>query len=283
MPLPEEIIIPKTTDANEFEDMVCDVSKVLYKREFQKYGRKGQKQSGVDIISTDSEELIAIQCKNYKITPNDICKMIKDTNGFQGAISELIIATSTDRDTKVQDCIRELNQNGEFGFHVSIMFWDEIECTISQKETLLATYYPTINKDSIEWLIAEFNQLIKEYDILGFVNVDPVIGMPEDYPLLVDSFVGAMGQRLLELNVLQQHPKFCVINSFRDMIDIYNGYLSTKLFPAVTRYTIQNPCDLEDVSRENSKIKSEVLKYKKELDELYGQINEGCSMFVVRQ
>lgn len=68
MPLPLQYKLPVTANPDEFEDMVVDYYKENYKFA-QRYGRKGQKQDGIDIIircsdSNDSQSFIAVQCKN---------------------------------------------------------------------------------------------------------------------------------------------------------------------------------------------------------------------------
>ena len=217
------------------------------------------------------------------ISPKEIDNIIDKAMQFTQSISKFIIATNSSRDTKLQEKVITENNRVDLNFEVCIIFWEEISSIISQDEKLLSKYYPKTNQNSIEWLVSEFNQLINKYDIIGFVNVDPVIGMPKDYPGMVDLFFIEIGQRLTQVNTLQKHPKFIAINSFRDMINAYNAYLGIKLFPAGNMYTIQNPYDRIDVSKKDSEIINNIYNYKKEMDELYGQINEKCSMFLVIQ
>lgn len=283
MPLPIEYNLHKTNDPYEFENIVCDVCIKKFERDFQKFGRLGQNQFGIDIISDAQGELICVQCKNYTISSNEINGIIDRVMQFTQPISKFIIATNSSRDTKLQEKIIKENNRGDLNFEVCIMFWEEISSIISQDENLLSKYYPKVNKDPIELLVSEFNRLIYKYDILGYVNVDPVIGMPKYYPGWVDSFVFEVGQNLTQVNTLQKHPIFIAINSFRDTINAYNGYLAVKLFPANNMYTIQNPYDRIDISKEDSEIRNNIYNYKKEMDKLYGQINEKCSMFSVMQ
>lgn len=284
MPLSSEYVLHETKDANEFEDMVCDVCIKRFGRDFQRYGRNGQKQLGVDIISVDSKELICVQCKNYVIIKRDIRTIIDKVMQFNNPISKFIIATSSSRDANLQNYIIEMCQEYNINFDVRIMFWEEISSIISEHEELLLKYYPKNNKNSIEWLVSEFNRLMDKYDIFRLVHVDPVVGIPEYYVDQYTLFYDELGEKLIQVNTLQKHSKFVVINSFRDEIQAYFGYLNSKLFPANNNmFTIQNIFDLKDVNNENSKIKKEIYNYKRELDELYRQINEGCSMFLVRQ
>lgn len=283
MPLPIEYNLHKTKNAYEFEEIVCDVCIKKYGRAFQRFGSQGQKQFGVDIISVDQGELVCVQCKNYAISSKEINDIIDEATQFNHPISQFIIATNGSRNTKLQEQILNKNYRGNLDFEVGIMFWNEISSIISQHEDLLLKYYPKTDKDSIEWLISEFNRLMYTYDVFGFANVDPIIGMPENYPGQIDIFVFEVGEKLMQVNNLQHHPKFIAVNSFRNIIDDYNGYLSIKLFPSNKMYTIQNPFDLVDISKQNSEIRNIIFNYKKEMGKIYEQINEGCSMFLVKQ
>lgn len=283
MPLPLDYNLPKTKNSSEFEGMVCDVCKIKFGGDFQRFGRLGQSQCGIDIISMDLEELICIQCKNYDITLSHINKIISEAMNFTLPISKFIIATSSFRDTKLQEYVLKINQEKDYKFVVYIIFWEEISSIISQNNDLLNKYYHSMNRLSSEWMVVEFNQLINKYDVLGFIKVDPIIGMPKHYPGEIDMFVLEVQQMLERVNVLQQDPKFIVINQFYDVINDYNLYLSSKLFSANAMYTIQNQYDLLDISKKNSEIRNRIFSYKKKLDDLYSQINDGCSMFFVAQ
>lgn len=88
MPLPSEYNLPPTKDPGEFEDMVCDVCIKRFGRGFQRYGRSGQRQSGIDIISTGAEKLIGIQCKNYELSAKEIENIIEEARKFKQPMAE---------------------------------------------------------------------------------------------------------------------------------------------------------------------------------------------------
>ncbi len=139
MPISSEMVLPKTRDASEFEDMICDVCTKKYKREFQRYGRSGQKQNGIDIIS-DEKEMICVQCKNFKLSIKIVEKIINDAENFTFSFKEFIIATSSPRDNKLQDYVEEINNN-KYRFIIKIMFWDEITTIVVSHKKLYKKYY----------------------------------------------------------------------------------------------------------------------------------------------
>ena len=61
MPSTYQIGLPIPKDYSEFENMVKEFFCNKYGCVFQKYGRPGQKQSGIDLICGT----IGVQCKNY--------------------------------------------------------------------------------------------------------------------------------------------------------------------------------------------------------------------------
>ena len=137
MPLPIEYNLHKTKDPYEFEDIVCDVCIKKFGRVFQRFGRLGQNQFGIDIISDTQGELICIQCKNYTISSKEIDDIIDKAMQFTQPISKFIIATNSLRDARLQEKVIERNNKKDLKFEVCIMFWDEISSIISQDKKLL--------------------------------------------------------------------------------------------------------------------------------------------------
>ncbi len=134
MPTPSTSDLPKPKSWDEFEDIVWDI----YTRRWQdphaqRYGRSGQAQKGVDIYGRqgNSEKNIAVQCKrfedkNFKTTT--ITLEVEKTEKLTFPISEYLIATTTSRDTEIQDFVMQLNQErkSENKFPVYVVFWDDL-------------------------------------------------------------------------------------------------------------------------------------------------------------
>ena len=132
-------IFPKLQDEKLFEDLCKDILEKEYKQNFSIYGRRGQKQKGIDILNNNSE--IIVQCKNYKSNINFLDNILSDLAVAEKNFNfkKFIIMTSLSRDTKIQDKIVEINN--EKKYKVEIFFWDDIEIKIS-KYKLFNEYYP---------------------------------------------------------------------------------------------------------------------------------------------
>jgi hypothetical protein len=151
MPTPSTSDLPKPKSWDEFEDIVWEI----YTRRWpdshaQRYGRSGQAQNGIDIYGQEnhSGNYIAVQCKRYedkKLNSQTIQAEITKAEGFSSPISKYLIATTTSRDTKIQDFIRLLNKKRklENKFTVHVSFWEDI-CSYLAEQTnydLLKKYY----------------------------------------------------------------------------------------------------------------------------------------------
>jgi len=126
-------VFPKTDSSNNFEIMCRVVLNYIYKEKgyrFQRYGRSGQTQYGVDIFCDlqDGKRIVA-QCKNYikgdynKFVSN-IVNDIEQARDHFNNIETYVIMTSLDRDYKTQDKIAELKPQCQF--KIEVMFWEDI-------------------------------------------------------------------------------------------------------------------------------------------------------------
>ena len=127
---------PSLKNETEFESLVNDLCVEKYGIEFQVYGRKGQKQNGIDGLSfSKNEKQIIFQCKNKFIIRDD--KKIQDellkdievevesANTKFTNIDTFIFANSFKQDTVLQDKATELTT--QYKFTVIVWSWEEIE------------------------------------------------------------------------------------------------------------------------------------------------------------
>lgn len=151
MPTPSTSDLPKPKSWDEFEDIVWEI----YTRRWQdphaqRYGRSGQAQKGVDIYGqqSGSNKYVAVQCKRYKgnkLNLTTIEKEIAKAQEFSSPISEYIITTTESRDTKIQDSVRELNQERSLKntFLIRVVFWEDLCSYLAERNNydLLQKYY----------------------------------------------------------------------------------------------------------------------------------------------
>jgi len=145
------------TDEKEFENLINDLCSKKYGLEFQLYGRKGQKQNGIDGLALiGNNKFILYQCKNKNILrdnktiKNELSKDLKeetskvieefiDKKSF--IIEKFIFAHSWKRDKDLQNIANSLNIN------ILIWSWDEISDMLEEYEEVAQKYYPNFFKD----------------------------------------------------------------------------------------------------------------------------------------
>lgn len=148
------IDIPKIIEDEVFENLCRDLWKNDHKYEFiELNGRKGQKQSGVDIFGRvkQSTNWFGIQCKvrskGKKLTQEDIENEIQKAQTFNPKLTKFIICTTLDRDVEIQNIERQIQDNlsNLNGFEFKIIFWDNIK-ELLKEERNLKIYYKYYNK-----------------------------------------------------------------------------------------------------------------------------------------
>ena len=165
--------LPKSRSSEEFENMCADVLNKMFGVSFSRYGRQGQNQNGIDLVSA-SEPHIGVQCKNYYMCDynklrSQVQKDIESIKNLPFDIKTFIIMTSLDFDNKTQDLI--LSQNTEF--NILIFFWEVIQTEICNDEVLLQKYYPiffnncSISIEIKNELISNTKTLIEGVEILS--------------------------------------------------------------------------------------------------------------------
>lgn len=134
--------LPIPHDYSEFENMVLQFFNHKFNTIFQKYGRPGQKQFGIDLICNN----IVVQCKNYYNTVlsidminTDFCSAIEHFP----TIKEYYVVTTAPRDTKIQDHIRKMNN--EYSITIEIYYWNVIEDFLLKNPCIKDLFYPPNN------------------------------------------------------------------------------------------------------------------------------------------
>lgn len=131
--MPRDLLLAKPKSWDTFEDIVCDLFIELNRaHNFQRYGRQGLSQDGVDIVGVVKDEVIGIQCKHFigdgSLTTTQIDDEITKAEKFLPELNKLIFATSSPRATNLVSHCLEVSQRRKQaqGFTVEILFWEDI-------------------------------------------------------------------------------------------------------------------------------------------------------------
>ena len=142
--------LPKPKSPETFENLICDLANSLYKTtNFSLYGRRGQNQKGIDIISNEFN--IFIQCKLRTLNLDKretkikfLDEIVKDinnilSNGFNP--SKIIIATTIESDTILQDYLNTALLLNNIGCTIEFWSWTKISNEIFLFSNIVNKYY----------------------------------------------------------------------------------------------------------------------------------------------
>lgn len=140
-------VFPKPQDWNAFEDIVCDVFSRKYQNlNLQRYGRSGQRQNGVDIAGLTPGGVLGVQCKHHirgDLNTKEIDHEVTKSEQFRPGLTEYVIATSADRDTKAHEHVLAVAAGRQSAgtYPVALKFWDDICNWLSEYPDLVYKHF----------------------------------------------------------------------------------------------------------------------------------------------
>lgn len=116
------------------------------------HGRNGSEQAGVDCYARlpNRGGWQAVQCKKKqrwparKLSLREIEEEVDKARAFEPPLKHLIVATTANRDAKLQRDVRLLNARNKkrFKFIVTVAFWDDILDLLNKHLDVAQQYYP---------------------------------------------------------------------------------------------------------------------------------------------
>jgi hypothetical protein len=134
----------------------------------KKNGRLGQEQAGVDVygIPKNEAKYWGIQAKgkddytNAKLTEKEILQEIEKAKKFQPELEVYIIASSTNKDAKIEEFVRlqDVKNQAEGSFEILLYCWEDIVDLIEE------------NRETLNWYLG-INSFRENYDFsVSFEN-----------------------------------------------------------------------------------------------------------------
>lgn len=231
-------MFPKLTDEKQFEHLVADCYRALYpESQVDEYGRRGQKQYGIDITVQMKVHLWCIQCKNYEtISVSHIDDLLRKCTYYDiTPFSKSIIATAALNDTKIVDYLVKLRKDHIFPFDLEYLSWERICDLIANNSSVYEKYYNSLKQ--VNAFKCKFLKIVKRYNIGAFLRIDPMInGLNSTIPFNLDCCKIKL-ENLLD-NYIERNNDvlYSKINEFMNWLDAYNGNLSVILFPSPNEY-----------------------------------------------
>lgn len=170
MPTTEQVGIPLPATFEELESITCDFFSNTFHTPFQKWGRSGQQQCGIDIFGKDwNGRSVGVQCKNYqnaRLTEDILRNDIKKAEEISPPLERMYFVTTAPRDVKIQNFC--MGWRGKFP--VEIYYWEVLERFLQLNPAIKDLYYPTrIDKEPTQLFINEFLKLCGKYNIYQYL------------------------------------------------------------------------------------------------------------------
>lgn len=124
---------PRPKDEQDFERLCRRFFEKQWGHPVELFGRRGQRQDGVDFYAQTERGVIGGQAKLHDppavLTPADIKSTIEQARTFKQKLCRLVIASTSKRDTKAQDYALEVNaeHSRRSLFAIELWFWDQFE------------------------------------------------------------------------------------------------------------------------------------------------------------
>lgn len=150
MTSPHSIKYPEPTDWKLFEKLSRALLSEIYSRQFQRWGRGGQRQDGIDAYMLEKDgTAIAFQCKGRSagklnvLKASDVDKAIESIATFKYQIDEFIILTTAMDDVVLHQKVAEISAKRieEGNCRVSVWGWDTICDHIGEHERIQRDFF----------------------------------------------------------------------------------------------------------------------------------------------
>jgi hypothetical protein len=242
MPTIASSVVPPPKSWDEFEDITLAAAKLRWNSaDFQRHGRTGQKQDGVDVFGHDDDDRhIGIQCKNTidGISLDVIQKEIANAEVFEPPLDRLYIATTAKRDAPLQKEVRLLSaaRRRDSKFRVAILFWDDVCQDLATDDDVFFAHYPQFRGKVDESrmhdraLYDQLTALLRSDGVIGFLDQNNMAGY--SFP---EAKLEPLREFFYEWNCPEREfisPKLDAIRkALWEKVDAYTDLLATETFP----------------------------------------------------
>lgn len=268
-------IFPRLTDEKQFEHLVADCYRAIYpESHVDEYGRRGQKQYGIDITVQMESQLWCIQCKNYEtISVSHIDELLSKCTYYSiNPFSKLIIATAASNDTKIVDYLIKVRNARRVPFDLMYLSWERICNLIEKNPAVYQKYYSSLQQ--VNAFKDKFLEIVKRYEIAAFLRIDPMIeGLNMNIPIALDTCKNEL-EKLLD-NYIERNNDvlYSKISEFMDWLNSYNGNLSVTLYPhpnGYDRFIYLSP--VNGVDEKRAEKERMILQFREHLTNLMNEI-----------
>ena len=147
--------VPKPRDEQAFERCNLVLWRcILNDERTYLYGRRWQRQDGVDIVGCrngDPNHLVGVQCKLKKdgqlLRAEEVHREVDKARSFHPPLSEYVIVTTAPDDVKIQSLVKDLSatisESRNDPLQISVLGWDNLQLEIQRYPEALNSFDPS--------------------------------------------------------------------------------------------------------------------------------------------
>jgi hypothetical protein len=250
-------------DQDDFEDLCAELFEKELGMGFQRYGKKGDKQFGIDLLSDKGDDgfYIAVQCKHVdKFSSSHVDKELEKLKDIPLPIKELYFTATCSISTATVNHCHEKSKNANIPLK-SIKIWDNSSICrkIKKYPDIIATYFglqwrdnlfPNLpehyQKETAEKLAKELSYIKRKYEILSTISSEKEqkhSGLSIELKPFVEGYVRDKNGIAQFYGDCPSNRGFCLKYSIT--IDANNGSSLTTMLSVVL--TPEDAVDLEAV------------------------------------
>lgn len=123
-----------------------------------------------------------------------------------------------------------------------------------------------------------FNDAVKKFHIIDYIYSDPAEALPKRLVEYVIGFLSAIKQSIIiGLIEYQKEVAYQKVKKFSDALASYQSYLAENLYPKTDVFALTGTEDAQYIVD----FKKTVDDYKQKINSIYGEINNGNTLFVL--
>ncbi len=149
MTSPLSAAYPAPSNWQDFERLCTDLYSEIYKRQFHRWGRSGQRQNGIDAAAIVDGAMVGLQCKGRTqgvgkvLTTQDVDSALAATAGLGQPLERLIILTTAPDDVALHAYAATLSVSRKAAglCEVEVLGWNNLCDRIGRHPSIQKTYF----------------------------------------------------------------------------------------------------------------------------------------------
>lgn len=193
-----------------------------------------------------------------------------------------LYVTVYDNNAKGADCLKSINEQYIDSFYAERDYIRLVSAPELQQEhpqISVETNMNTPNTDNAsKCILSIFNDAVKMFHIVDYMDSEPSVALPKILVEYVTNFLSTIKQSIIiGLIEYQEEAAYQKVKNFTNALASYQSYLAENLYPKTDVFALTGTEDAQYIVD----FKKTVDDYKQKINSIYGEINNGNTLFVL--